>query len=698
MRPLSTLIRASAVAVALLATAPLSVLAAVAGVQGTVTNAGGGPIADGTYGLTFTLLDGAAGKAVWSEGPVLLSMTSGFFQHGLGSKVPLSPALLAGERWIAVQVGLEPPLPAVPLRSALMAFRANVAESLDCSGCIAAAQLDAAVLQPYAKATDLAAYAKSADLQPFAKSADLGVFAKTSDLGDYAKAATLAKIAGTGSYNDLKDLPKFADVAISGGYGDLTGLPVLAKVGAVCGSGLVMRGIKADGSYDCIAGGVSAADLPKDGLNEISNNLLTNQFTELASSSKAPIDIPDNLGAGVSDAINVPDYGAAQGFIITIDLTNSDISKLRVTVFDPSGNPHKLHDQTGTGTSLKGSWPPNALVSGDLTAWIGKNPKGIWSINVADLAGVASGKDGKINGWSVGVQTLSSKKVAATSGFQLGLSDTPPVPCQPSHFGMMYASAADKAFYVCNGKDYVAFSLVPVGTQDNPATSCKEVLTKQPASKDGWYWLKTALAPVQAWCDMTTQGGGWTQIVRCAVGDNCQAAGKFLYVQDWIAADLGDPNVGSYINGKSLSTVVGSAAEMLVSVTNTAAKTTGHMHYPMSGGVLLSYFAASGAFESAPISWTRIDPDGSKAIYTSRVCYSPTYSYRVRSLQGGAGFKFLGNTSEAPSGSAGTSCDYGPWGAQMLIRDYTNSLTANFGAGPVTEWKSQVYEHRVLVR
>ena len=682
-------------------------LALVGGVQGTLSNQGGGSIADGTYGLTFTLLDGPAGKVLWSEGPVLLPVSGGFFQHSLGSKVPLTPAVLAGDRWISVQVGLDPALAAVPLRAALTSFRAQVAEGLECSGCLTAAHLDPAALQPYAKTADLSAYTKAADLAAYAKLADLGVYAKSADLAayakgtdlaDYVKAAALAKVAGTGSYKDLKDLPKLADVAASGTYGDLGGLPVLAKVGAACGTGLVMHGIKADGSYDCVAGGVTAANLPSDGLNEVSNNLLTNQFTELAISTKTPIDIPDNLGAGISDAIDVPDYGLAQGLSIAVDISNSDISKLRVTVFDPTGAPHKLYDQTGTGKTLKGSWPPNTLASGDLGVWTGKNPKGNWSINVADLAGVANGKDGKINSWSVGVQTLSSKKVAATAGFQLGLSDIAPVPCQPTHFGMMYASAADKAFYVCNGKDYVAFSLVPVGTQDNPGSSCKEILTKQPSAKDGWYWLKTALAPVQAYCDMTTQGGGWTQVVRCAVGDNCVVGGKFLYVQDWTAADMGDPNNGSYISGKSLGTVVGSGSEMLVSVTNTANKSMGHMHYPMSGGALLAYFASAGFYESPMITWTRVDTDGSKATYTSRLCYAPTYTYKVRTLQGGANFTFFGNTSATPSGSAGGSCDYGPWSAQMLIRDYSNSLTAMFGIAPVTDWKSQPYEHRILVR
>ncbi len=712
MRTLPVLTRLLAGLVTLFA---LPAFAATIGVQGLVTTAGSGPVADGTYGLTFSLLDGQAGKTVFSEGPILLEVKGGAFSHGLGSKSVLGQSVLDGERWLQVQIGLDPPLPAVPLRHVFLAMRAQVAEALQCTGCVTAAQLDPAVLKDYAKSAELAGYAKASDLkdyakttdlQLYAKTADLGGFAKTSDLGglaqkselgDYVKAASLAKVAASGSFNDLKDQPKLADVAKTGAYGDLAGQPTLPKLGAACGSGLVMRGIKADGSYDCTQGGVTADTLPKDGLDEISNGLLTNQFNEVTASGKTPLDIPDNSGAGISDSIVVPDHGVAHAVLVTLDVLNSDISKIKASVFDPNGAEYVLHDLSGSGNALKGTWPdPNKLVMGDLGTWAGKNAKGIWSLKVADVAGFSGGKDGKIGSWSITVKTLSDKKVAATKGFQLGNTDTPPVPCAASTFGMMYASPADKSFYVCNGKEYVSFSLVPVGTVDNPAGSCKEILTKAPASKDGWYWLKVGAGSAQAWCDMTTQGGGWTQVVKCAVADNCVAGGKFLYVQDWMAADMGTPTTGgSYIQGKSLDATVNGATEMLVSVTVNSSKLTGHLHYPL----VKAWFNSGGFFESSPQAFTRIDPNGGKANYTARFCYAPTASSRVRSLQGGNGITFLGNTSESPASTANSGCDYGPWGAQILVRDYSAAgLTANWGTSPVAQWSNQGYDHRILVR
>ena len=514
------------------------------GLTGALQAAGGGVAVDGDYILSFALYpQEKAGAAVWQEGPVLVVVKGGLFHVDVGAKVPLTQAVFAGlpQAWFGVSVGSDPELPRKALHAVAFAQRAAVAEGLDCSGCVGAAQLDAKALQPYVK---------TGDLQGFAQKADLA---------DYVKAAALAKVAGSGSFKDLLDTPKLADVATTGQFADLQGLPVAIPLGAACGTNLVLRGFKADGSYDCAAGFDPSA-LPKDGLAQISNGLLTNQFVETATSAKVPLDIADGLITGVSDTIDVPDFGVAQGLTISVDLTNSDISKVRVSLFDPSGATYTLYDQGGKGTALKASYPaPDALVKGDLAGWKGKNPKGIWSITVVDLAGTVGKTDGKLNSWSVQVKTLSGKKVAATGPLQLANSNTPPIACNANHFGMMYANPTDKAIYACNGKDWVAWYLNPVGTQENPGQSCKDILAKSPLAKDGNYWVAPGgQGVIEAYCDMTTDGGGWTLVSTVHednIGDKCGPGDK------WSSTKGSAPNIpkgdGNWENTSTFGDIAG---------------------------------------------------------------------------------------------------------------------------------------------
>ncbi len=519
MRRLATFFASTlvALAAAVVPSAAFAVPTSTA-VEGVLLSASGSPAADGTYQLTLRVYaQEVGGSAVWQEGPLDVAVKSGQFSLIAGAKTPLTSAVLAGlaTPFVGVQVGNDPELPRRPMQSIAFALRAGTAEGLDCSGCIAAKNLDAAVLQPYAKTTDV-----TTSLQGYAKSTDVQS-AINNALQPYVQASALAKVAATGQYSDLAGTPKLADVATTGKFADLLAIPTMAKVGASCGTGLVVKGIKADGSLECVTGGVTAANLPPDGLDEVSNGLLTDQFNETNASTSTPVAIPDFLGAGVSDSLTFGDYGTAQGLAVAVTVTNSDISKVRVDLYDPTGTKTTIYNGEKTGTKLE--LTVTHATTASLATWVGQNPKGLWSITVADLGKGTGPTDGKIESWQVQMQTLSKQRVAANGMFQFYSASAAPATCDARLEGAAYYNNAAKSLYICNGTSWYPIVLAPYGTSNNPGQSCKDILTKMPASKDGPYYVTFADGKTQqVTCDMTTEGGGWTVI---AVENGADAAG-----------------------------------------------------------------------------------------------------------------------------------------------------------------------------
>ncbi len=382
-------------------------------IEGTLASTGGGAAADGDYSAVFAIYkDETGGSPIWFEGPVTLKVAAGQFSYALGTATPLKASDLTTGAWLGMKLGQDPELARKPLHSVAFALRTAVAEGLACSGCVGATQLDAAALKDYLKAGDLATVALSGSY------ADL---AGAPDLSAYVKAASLADVATTGSYADLVGAPDMAPyaktallgkVATTNKYADVTGLPTLAEVGKSCGTGLLVAGIKADGTLDCAQAPSTTGNLPADGIDDISNGLIFNQFTDVFASSAA-LPIPDNNPIGGFSEIVVGDVGLAQKLTVSLELTNSDLSTVQVWLYDAANQEYVVYNKGGKkGDGINTSYPdPTKTISGDLTYWAGKNPKGTWRLKVVDTAFLNNTTDGQVVKWSVNLQTLSSKKI-----------------------------------------------------------------------------------------------------------------------------------------------------------------------------------------------------------------------------------------------------------------------------------------------
>ncbi len=399
-------------------------------IEGALATGNGTPATDGDYSITFSLHAGAeGGVALWSEGPAQVTVSSGRMTHRLGSVETLNAATLASAAYLEIQVGAEPPLPRQPLSAVAFAMRSSVAETLQCSGCVPLSALVQGSVDAFVTTSSLAKAAKSGSYADLADPVDLSVFAAAADLatvassGAYADLSDLpnldayAKAQDLGTYAQATDLDVLAKkdalhkVATSGSYADLTDPPTLVEVGKACGTNLVVAGFKADGSLDCVLG--QAADLKGDDIVVVSNGAMSNVFLDKLSSTKVPLSIPDNNPLGMGDTITVPDLGLAQKLTVSVSLTNSDISGVTLNLYDPNNNMYKLYDKgLKSGVSIDTTYPtPTKTVSGDLTTWQGKNPKGNWFIQVVDTKFKDNTTDGQLVSWSVNVQTLSNKKV-----------------------------------------------------------------------------------------------------------------------------------------------------------------------------------------------------------------------------------------------------------------------------------------------
>lgn len=120
------------------------------------------------------------------------------------------------------------------------------------------------------------------------------------------------------------------------------------------------------------------------------------------------------------------------------------------------------------------------------------------------------------------IASLSAAKLTGT----LPLSAIPPIPSSKlaSPFvlptatiaptspvtGTTYFDTGEGALKVWNGARWVYVGSKCGDSAANAVASCKAIKANCGATADGVYWVVGPSGPVQTWCDMTTDGGGWT--------------------------------------------------------------------------------------------------------------------------------------------------------------------------------------------
>ena len=381
--------------------------------EGALKNQAGGAVADGKYTLSFAMYGSqTAQSSFWSEKDLSVDVVGGAFSLALGTKSAISAAALgsAPEVWLGVSVGVEPELTRQQMHSQAFAVRAqvaSVAEGISCTGCITSSAIKW--------------------------------------LGD-------VDLSGHGLKVDAISAKSVSAASISAGVflGDGSKLSGLKLPSGSCPAGQVMVGINGDGTLKCeqLQSNVEGGALAK-----VSNGAITNQFVD-SFSGKSEIGIPDNNPIGISDEINVPDLGTVEKLTVAIDLSTSGLEGLELILFAPDNSKYTLYNKNGSGNALKATYPfPTKTIDGDLTTWVGKNPKGKWRIHVIDHAFLNNQIDGAVHSWTVNLHTVSNGKIQvngkliSNGGVQLGASNAP---CDADNEGLLRKNKGS-SMEICEG-------------------------------------------------------------------------------------------------------------------------------------------------------------------------------------------------------------------------------------------------------
>ncbi|GMV40942.1 MAG: hypothetical protein AMXMBFR64_26580 [Myxococcales bacterium] len=513
-------------------------------VQGVLETSGGMP-ASGSFDLVLRLWSAPSGGTKLYEHPAqAVQVAGGVFDAVVG---PVPDGALGGGAWLEVAVDGEPPLPRRPLGAVAYSIEAqhaavaDTAGALACSGCVGAGHTGfnwaAGTTQGGAAAaldctgcvgsTMVAAGAITSALIQDGSigAADVGfAWAAGASPGGAATGLSCTGCIGSGHLA--------ANLALKGAVTSELGVGACQAGGAGCGLTFGAGGV----SGGIVAAGSGAVDLRAPSLVRVTDGFGGFQQIEagaIAAHGDAVVDGSLSLGGTSTARLTVSAASSAPDLAL---LRSAGTQRLRVrgdgfTAIGASGPNAALDVTAGNQIQIQNAKPELILddtqSSGrQYRVHSGRTGAGTFGVydwqKSADVLSIDAAGAVTVPGTLKAAGTIQFASGQAF-GFRVANLGSAPGTCSGSLQGTIYFDTAQGGFYGCDGVKWIRFGEgLPAGSQGNPGQSCETVKTSGQAA-DGPYWIDPdgsgGNAPFEAWCDMTTDGGGWTLVAKVSTDD-----------------------------------------------------------------------------------------------------------------------------------------------------------------------------------
>lgn len=177
----------------------------------------------------------------------------------------------------------------------------------------------------------------------------------------------------------------------------------------------------AEAGYIKEAGEIAATSLPPDGLDEVSNQVLTTTFKASFESPSTPLDVEDLWPPGVEDEIVLPAMGKIIDITVSVELLTASPGDAKIQLTSPGGEVFGLHDHgDGIGGGVVTTFDsPTQPAEGDLGSLDGSEAEGAWKLLVIDDVWSGGGVGATLASWSIEVEALDDDRVAVNGDLEV---------------------------------------------------------------------------------------------------------------------------------------------------------------------------------------------------------------------------------------------------------------------------------------